>query len=51
MIEDTVIVTMIRKLGDDYGFSYKLSSKDADYVGKVIKELVEFCESRKIETF
>lgn len=49
MIEDTVMVTMIRKLGDDCGFTYTLSSKDANYVERVIKELIEYCESRKIE--
>jgi hypothetical protein len=49
MIEDTVMVTMIRKLGDDCGFTYILSSKDANYVERMIKELMAFCEMRKIE--
>ena len=44
-----VMVTIIRERGKDCGFNYTLSSKDADYVGKVIDQLVEFCENRNIE--
>ena len=49
MKPEKAMVTIIRERGKDCGFNYTLSSKDADYVGKVIDELVEFCESRKIE--
>ena len=49
MKTEKVMVTIIRERGKDCGFNYTLSNKDADYVGKVIDELVEFCESRKIE--
>ena len=49
MKTEKVMVTMIRDNGNSRGFTYTLSKKDADYVGKVIDELVEFCESRKIE--
>ena len=49
MKTEKVMVTIIREHGKDCGFNYTLSSKNADYVGKVIDELVEFCESRKIE--
>ena len=49
MKTENVMLTIIREHGKDCGFNHTLSSKDADYVGKVIDELVEFCESRKIE--
>ena len=48
MKKENIIVTMIREYGNDYGFTYTLSKKDADFVGGVIKDLIKYCESRKI---
>lgn len=48
MKKENIVVTMIRECGNDYGFTYTLSNKDADFVEGVIKDLMKYCESRKI---
>ena len=50
MKTDKVMVTMIRESGNDCGFTYILSKKDADYVEREIEDLIEYCESRKLES-
>ena len=47
MKKENIMVTMIRENGNDYGFTYTLSKKDADFVGGVINDLIKYCESRK----
>ena len=36
---------MVRDNGNSYGFTYTLSSKDADFVEREIKGLYRYCES------
>ena len=46
---NNVMIMMIRDNGNSCGFTYTLLEKDADYVEREIKLLMEYCNDKCIE--